>query len=59
MFAVESDDGDFGAAHMTVNNFSFTAVPEPHEYAMFSALGLAGFAVWRRKFKNRCATVAA
>ncbi len=27
---------------------SFTAVPEPHEYAMFAGLGLIGFAAYRR-----------
>jgi hypothetical protein len=34
---------------------SFTAVPEPGEYAAVGAAGLLGLAIWRRKAKNRTA----
>jgi hypothetical protein len=34
---------------------SFTAVPEPGEYAAVGAAGLLGLALWRRKSKNRMA----
>lgn len=35
-----------------LDNVSFSAVPEPEEYAALSALGLVGFGFWRR-CKNR------
>lgn len=31
-----------------LDNVSFSAVPEPEEYAAISGLGLVGFALWRR-----------
>ena len=33
-------------------NFQFTPVPEPHHYAMFTGLGLAGFFLVRRKLRR-------
>jgi hypothetical protein len=32
---------------------TFTAVPEPHEYMLIAALGLLGFAVYRRRSQNK------
>ncbi len=34
-------------------NLTFTAVPEPHEYALVFGLGLFGFALWRRRQQRR------
>jgi hypothetical protein len=36
-----------------LDNVSFSAVPEPEEYAAISALGLVGFGFWRRYKNNR------
>lgn len=36
-----------------LDNVSFSAVPEPEEYAAISALGLVGFGFWRRHKNNR------
>jgi hypothetical protein len=36
-----------------LDNVSFSAVPEPEEYAAISALGLLGFGFWRRHKNNR------
>lgn len=36
-----------------LDNVSFSAVPEPSEYAAISAFALAGFALWRRGRRSR------
>jgi hypothetical protein len=36
-----------------LDNIGITAVPEPHEYALLAALGLLGFAVYRRRALQR------
>lgn len=36
-----------------LDNIGITAVPEPHEYALLAALGLLGFAVYRRRVLRR------
>ncbi len=38
---------------------TFTAVPEPHEYALVSGIGLVGFAMWRRRSRVVQAAIAA
>jgi autotransporter-associated beta strand protein len=48
-FANALGGGSFSISQSGGNiNLTFTPVPEPHEYAMISALGLAAFGVWRR-----------
>lgn len=37
-----------GAVNSGTVNYSFTVVPEPEEYAALAAVGLVGFALWRR-----------
>jgi fibronectin-binding autotransporter adhesin len=42
--------GSFGISVLGNDlNLTFTAVPEPHEYALVVGLGLIGFAIWRRR----------
>jgi hypothetical protein len=48
-FNVGSIDSLQGPATFTVDGFSFTAVPEPEEYALGAGGLLLGFAVWRRR----------
>lgn len=44
---VIQDSGGF----YIIDDFSYrhNPIPEPHEYALIAGLGLAGFAVWRRR----------
>lgn len=45
-----SPDTAFSGSHGVFGpNFQFTPVPEPHHYAMFTGLGLAGFFFIRRR----------
>lgn len=47
-FYVNSVDSGAGAATLTIDTFSFTAVPEPAEISALAAAGLLGFVAWRR-----------
>lgn len=43
------DGGSFGISQSGNDlSLTFSAVPEPHEYALAAAIGLLGFAIWRR-----------
>ncbi|MEW6156783.1 MAG: hypothetical protein AB1813_05085 [Verrucomicrobiota bacterium] len=48
-FASESGAGTWRIDNVEAFG-SFSPVPEPEEYALAAALGLVGFAFWRRKF---------
>lgn len=42
--------GSFGISQSGNDvSLSFSAVPEPHEYALVAAIGLLGFALWRHR----------
>ncbi len=49
-----SPDTAYSASHGVFGpNLQFTAVPEPHHYAMLSGFGLAGFFLVRRKLRGQ------
>jgi len=57
-FFVKNDKGNYAAAHIQgipsredemTSGKILSAVPEPGEYSAVAAMGLAGFAVWRRR----------
>lgn len=37
------------STHSYFTAFTYTPVPEPHEYAMVACAGLVGFGLWRRR----------
>lgn len=44
------ETNDTGSDHgLAIDDLSFSAVPEPSEYAAMAGAGLIGFAVWRRR----------
>jgi len=44
------ENNDAGNDHgLAIDDFTFSAVPEPSEYAALAGAGLIGFAVWRRR----------
>jgi MYXO-CTERM domain-containing protein len=45
--------GGSGTGTFRIDNLEMTGVPEPHEYALLAALGLLGFAVYRRRALQR------
>ena len=48
-----SPDTAYGGSHGVFGpNLQFTPVPEPHHYAMFTGVGLAGFFFIRRKLRS-------
>jgi hypothetical protein len=48
------ENNDVNSDHgLAIDNFSFSAVPEPGEYAALAGAGLIGFALWRRRMARK------